>query len=79
MSLKGPAAYSPSGHFEVPLGLLAIATYCETQGFHVLVLNNPNVTIGLLRRIIAIEKLEALGFYCDAENVLSVMSIVSAR
>ena len=76
VNLKGPTSYNSVTQYEVPLGLLSIATHCENKGFKVLVLNEPNVTLDLLLKIIAIERIGVIGFHCNAENVWSVMSAI---
>ena len=77
VKFKGPHPYNPSDTNEIPLGLLSIATYCKKAGFHVLVLNDKNVTLELLRKIVLADKIEVVGFQCDAENVWQTISVIN--
>lgn len=76
VKLKGPQPYNPTDLNEIPLGLLSIATFCKKAGFHVLVLNDKNITLDLLQKIVRLDKIDVIGFQCDAENVWEIMSVI---
>ncbi len=68
--------FNPYSVRDEQLGLLYIATHCNRLGARVRVLDEPNLTLETLEGIVADQRIPVLGFFCDHENVMAVMSAV---
>jgi len=69
--------FDQSRVYDESLGLLSLATYSKKFNHNVLVLNEPHVTIELIDDIIKVNRIKLLGFYVDADNVFTTLSIIN--
>lgn len=58
------------------IGLLSIATYCRDAHFNVRVLNDPQINIEFIEDIIKVDKVGVIGFFVDADNVWTTLSLI---
>jgi len=58
------------------IGLLSIATYCRDAHFNVRVLNDPQINVESIENIIKVDKVSVIGFFVDADNVWTTLSLI---
>ncbi|MGB3211848.1 MAG: radical SAM protein [Desulforhopalus sp.] len=74
----------PSVHFSIEpaedeqLGLLYIATYCRSKGYLVSVLDEPTITLSIVEEALNKSDADVIGFYCDHENAMTLMSMINS-